>query len=119
MLEEKIFELLFIELPALHYGDICSILGIGRKQLREHRQMLSKSRSTEIDEIKRLKQLYHNKSNGTDFKFGSFKSFHDWYVEQDVGQNGRCYYCKTSYEDLKAFYSSHESKRLKRGKSLE
>jgi len=96
-IENKLFELLFIK--SMRYNDVVRELNIPIQGVRKFYKDVSEERRDEIDKIKRVRSLYNNKvynnnkKKKNEFKFGDFKQFYEWYVNQESIQNGSCYYC--------------------------
>lgn len=70
----------------------------------------------------RINQLYYNKRNKAEWKFGPKDVFNDWYVGQLKQQQNCCYYCNVNQDDISLLIERGiiKSKRFnKRGNSLE
>ena len=116
---ELFFEKLFINAELA--DKICRDLNITRKEYSEYAKQLDIEKQNEIQIIKRVRTLYHNKKNLEDFKFQNFNSFYKWYIKQYEIQNGKCYYCKTDEKIISTLFEKkfHNRKRTTRGKHLE
>ena len=116
---EKFFEKLFINSELA--DDICQDLGISRPMYTEMSKKLDLERKTEIQEIKRIRTLYHNKKKLESFDFDNFNRFYKWYIAQHKTQNGKCYYCQTDEKVIATLFEKkyHNRKRTTRGKHLE
>ncbi len=86
---------------------------------KENRERLNKDISPEF---RKQVQEIKNRFGRDEIKkgFGSdFKKFYKWFVEQLDSQDGKCYYCETSKDDLeKLFRSKGESKEVQENKVL-
>jgi hypothetical protein len=116
---ETFFEKLFIDAELA--DDICRDMKITRKEYSEYAKRLDIERQNEIQIIKRVRTLYHNKKNLEDFKFQNFNKFYKWYIKQYEIQNGKCYYCKTEEKIISTLFEKkfHYRKRTTRGIHLE
>lgn len=116
---EIFFEKLFISSELA--DKICLDLEISKKEYRESAIQLDIERKHEIQIIKRIRTLYHNKVNLDGFGFESFLSFYNWYKNQYNTQNGKCYYCKTDEKVIATLFEKKfiNRKRTTRGKHLE
>ena len=116
---EQFFEKLFIKSELA--DDICRDLKITRKEYSEYSTRLDGERKNEIEEIRRVRSLYHNKRKLKDFDFMDFYSFYNWHKVQFAKQAGKCYYCKTDESVIaKLFETKYKNrKRINRGKHLE
>lgn len=116
---EIFFEKLFINAELA--DDICRDLKISRKEYSEYAKQLDNERQSEIQDIKRVRSLYHNKKGMEGFGFEGFNSFYKWYKTQYQAQNGKCYYCKTDEKVIANLFETkfQNRKRTTRGKHLE
>ena len=122
---EFFFEKLFIDSELA--DDICSDLNISRKEYSEYAKQLNNDRQSEIQKIRRIRNLYHNKKGLKDnmgskiFCFPDFKSFYKWHQTQFETQSGKCYYCKTDETVIATLFKKNfqHRKRTKRGNHLE
>jgi hypothetical protein len=119
MNSEIFFEKLFINAELA--DDICQDLNITRKEYSEYVKQLDIKRQSEIQVIRRVRSLYHNKKDLKGFRFQSFNSFYKWYKTQYQTQNGKCYYCKTDEKVIATLFEKkfQKRKRTTRGKHLE
>ena len=116
---EIFFEKLFINAELA--DEICRDLNISRKEYSEYAKQLDKERQSEIQIIRRVRSLYHNKKDLDGFDFPNFNSFYMWYRTQHQTQKGKCYYCKTDEKVIAALFEKifPNRKRTTRGKHLE
>ncbi len=116
---EIFFEKLFINSELA--DDICRDLKITRKEYSEYAKQLEDGKKDEIQSIRRIRSLYHNKTGNDSFKFPDFNSFYKWYIQQHQEQNGKCYYCKTDEKVIATLFEKkyQNRKRTTRGKHLE
>jgi hypothetical protein len=116
---ELLFEKLYINSELA--DQICSDLNLTRTEFREYSRKLDTERKCEIEQIRRIRTLYHNKKGLTGFTFPNFNIFYNWYVAQYDKQKGKCYYCETEERIIaKLFENKYQNrKRTKRGKHLE
>lgn len=120
MKKENIFNQLFIESKL--YDDICSENNISRNELTNYYNYFVDQRGLEVQEIKRIRQLYNNKKGLSEFKFKSFSEFYSWYINQHKIQGGKCYYCECEELKIASLFQNNilVSKRSKyRGNHLE
>lgn len=116
---EIFFEKLFINAELA--DDICRDLNISRKEYSEYAKQLDGERKNEIQTIRRVRSLYHNKKDLEGFSFPNFRSFYYWYRTQHQAQNGKCYYCKTDEIVISTLFDKkfQNRKRTTRGRYLE
>lgn len=116
---ENFFEKLFIDAELA--DDICRDLNISRKEYSEFAKQLDNERKNEIQIIRRVRSLYHNKKNLDGFSFQTFNSFYTWYKTQFQKQEGKCYYCETDEKVIATLFERkfQNRKRTTRGKHLE
>lgn len=116
---EIFFEKLFINSELA--DDICHALNITRKEYSEYAKRLDNNRKNEIQIIRRIRSLYHNKKNIEGFRFKNFNHFYKWYRTQYEIQEGKCYYCKTDEKVIANLFEKkfQNRKRTTRGKHLE
>jgi hypothetical protein len=118
---ELFFEKLFINSELK--DRICKDMNLTGKEYTEYSQQLDRERKCEIEEIKRVRSLYHNKKSLAEFKFKDFNSFYKWHKNQYEHQEGKCYYCEVEEKVVakffeKKYHAGHAGKR-NRGKHLE
>lgn len=113
------FEKLFINSELA--DEICRDLNISRKEYSEFVKKIEKERKDEIQIIKRIRILFHNKKGLEGFSFDSFNRFYRWYRIQYQRQEGKCYYCKTDERVISYLFQNkfQNRKRKTRGKHLE
>jgi len=113
------FEKLFINSDLADV--ICRDLNITRNQYSEFVKQLVMERKDEIQIIRRIRSLFHNKKNLLGFRYPSFNRFYKWYIAQYQSQEGRCYYCKTEEKVIAILFEKkfQNRKRTTRGKHLE
>ncbi|HET8829493.1 MAG TPA: hypothetical protein VFM79_09125 [Pelobium sp.] len=117
---EIFFEKLFIDSKLA--DEICFELGISRAEYSELAIKLDIDRKDEIQIIKRIRTLYHNKKNLPGFSsFKEFNNFYKWYKNQYEMQDGKCYYCKSDEKVISTLFEKKfiNRKRTTRGKHLE
>ncbi|MCB0536944.1 MAG: hypothetical protein KDE33_05380 [Bacteroidetes bacterium] len=116
---ENFFEKLFINSELA--DDICRDLKISRKEYSEYAKQLNDKRKDDIQIIRRIRSLYHNKKDLDGFGFENFNRFYKWYRTQYQSQEGKCYYCKTDEKVIASLFENkfHNRKRTTRGKHLE
>lgn len=116
---EIFFEKLFINAEIA--DDICRDLDITRKAYTAYSYQLDHERQDEIQIIKRVRSLYHNKLKLDGFSFQNFNSFYKWYKSQYQTQKGKCYYCETDEKIIALLFERkfQNRKRITRGKHLE
>jgi 5-methylcytosine-specific restriction endonuclease McrA len=119
--KELFFEKLFINSELKN--DICKDMDLTGEEYTEYSQRLDRERRCEIEEIKRVRSLYHNKKSLEEFEFPDFKSFCNWHKNQYEHQEGKCYYCGVEEKVVakffeKKYHAGHAGKR-NRGKHLE
>ena len=117
-IKHKIFEKYFVNCE--NAKSICGDLKIKRLEFSEYVKQIDKEKVDEIKEMRRIRQLYHNKK-GANFEFENFSDFYKWYLAQYEKQNGCCYYCKTEESVLFELFTKRytSTKRTNRGKHLE
>ncbi|MEQ8237935.1 MAG: hypothetical protein RIA69_01915 [Cyclobacteriaceae bacterium] len=113
------FEKLFINCELA--DNICLDLNITREEYSEFAKKLDNERKNEIQIIRRIRSLYHNKKNLEGFSFESFNHFYRWHRIQHQSQEGKCYYCKTDEKVIANLFEKkfQNRKRTTRGKHLE
>lgn len=113
------FEKLFINSELA--DDICRDLSITRREYSQLVKKLDNDRKDEIQIIRRIRSLYHNKKDSEGFGFESFNRFYQWYRIQYQNQEGKCYYCKTDEKVIAMLFEKkfQNRKRTTRGKHLE
>lgn len=116
---ENFFGKLFINSELA--DDICRDMKISRKEYSEFAKQLNDERKDDIQIIRRIRSLYHNKKGLDGFGFENFNRFYKWYRTQYQSQEGKCYYCKTDEKVIANLFENkfHNRKRTTRGKHLE
>ena len=118
--KDQIFEAIFIDVKL--FEDISKEFSISRDDLTKLSDEYNKTKSEIIVEIKRIRQLYHNKKNMEGFSFDSFNDFYNWHVEQYNEQQGKCKYCQTDESVIAQLFNTvykDSLRSLNRGQHLE
>jgi len=118
-LKDKIFDKYYINCDKA--DDVCRELDIIRADLTKYSKEIDTEYKDELIELKRIRQLYHNKKGLKNFDFLNFNAFYRWYLAQLKEQQGYCYYCKTDEGLIAEFIDKKKEfiKRPNRGKHLE
>ncbi len=75
-----------------HY--IGSKIGIQENEAKElHIELTERIVQINTEEIEKINDVFNLYANSRKEGFGDFKIFYDWYKNQNLEQNGKCFYC--------------------------